>query len=258
MLGWADPDLTASILKTLPEITSSLKRRIVSSLQNNTTIVAVLSALIDPSKFSPERVKLGFGFVYLHNKTKMSEVGVERKRTIKLFCPSLSKIIHVIASDEQKLDLGSIARAFGLDPATIKLNGHFISRGVDLIASSVTWKSLLSFFSARGLSTGTNDSDALVVDGKLTKVGSKRVHDPTDSGNTRTANAEECCYDGIKKKQELECNTWLGNKRFRGANSGSVHAINQTNAMGVKRKLGIDDANLIKRSRLNVTISGNS
>lgn len=39
---------------------------------------------------------------------------------------------------------------------------------------------------------------------------------------------------------------------------GSVHAINQTNAMGVKRKLGIDDANLIKRSRLNVTISGNS
>ncbi|CAA2991140.1 Hypothetical predicted protein [Olea europaea subsp. europaea] len=88
--------------------------------------------------------------------------------------------------------------------------------------------------------------------------GSSGVHDPTDSGNTRTANAEECCYDGIKKKQELECNTWLGNKRFRGTNSGSVHAINQTNAMGVKRKLGIDDANLIKRSRLNVTISGNS
>lgn len=50
--------------------------------------------------------------------------------------------------------------------------------------------------------------------------GSSGVHDPTDSGNTRTANAEECCYDGIKKKQELECNTWLGNKRFRGTNSG--------------------------------------
>lgn len=194
--------------------------------------------------------------MYLHYKTKMGEGGVEGKRTIKLFCPSLSKMIHVIARDEQKLDLGSIARAFGLDPETIKLNGHFISRGVDLIASSVTWKSLLSFFSARGLSTGTNDSDALVVDGKLTKVGSKRVHDPTDSGNRRTDNTVECCYDGIKKKKELECSNLLDNERFRGANAGSAHAIIPTNATGVKRKSGMDDANLIKRSRLNETVSG--
>lgn len=94
-------------------------------------------------------------------------------RTIKLYCPSVSKIVQLAASEEQRLDLGLIARAFGLDPSTLRLNGHFISRGVDLIASSVTWKSLLSFFSAKGLSTGKHDADALIVDGKLSKVGTK-------------------------------------------------------------------------------------
>lgn len=101
-------------------------------------------------------------------------MGIEEKKImIKLYCPSMAKIVQLVAWEEQKLDLGSIARAFGLDPATIKINGHFIGRGVDFIASSVTWKSLLSFFSVRGLSTGTSESDALTVDGKLSKLGSK-------------------------------------------------------------------------------------
>lgn len=95
------------------------------------------------------------------------------ERRIKLLCPSLRKIVQISAWNEQKLDLGSIARLFGLDPNTLKLNGHFISRGLDLVASSVTWKSLIGFFSARGLSTGATDSDALLVDGKLSKIGSK-------------------------------------------------------------------------------------
>ncbi|KAK4365588.1 hypothetical protein RND71_013468 [Anisodus tanguticus] len=91
-------------------------------------------------------------------------------RLIKLLCPPLSKIVPIMAWVDQRLDLGSIARAFGLDPVTVKINGHFISRGVDLIASSVTWKSLLSFFSARGVSTGDSDSASLIVEGKLSKV----------------------------------------------------------------------------------------
>ncbi|KAI5662030.1 hypothetical protein M9H77_21353 [Catharanthus roseus] len=43
----------------------------------------------------------------------------------------------------QKIDLGTIARAFGLDLAKVKINGHFIGRGVEFIASSVIWKALL-------------------------------------------------------------------------------------------------------------------
>jgi len=105
----------------------------------------------------------------------MSSSGSSNKpRTVKLRCPSVSSIASFFAWDEQRLDLGSIARTFGLDPSTLKLNGYFISRGADLISSSVTWRSLLSFFSAKGLSTGKDDKEALIVDGKLSKVGTKR------------------------------------------------------------------------------------
>ncbi|KAK4846321.1 hypothetical protein QYF36_015795 [Acer negundo] len=97
-------------------------------------------------------------------------------RTIKLFCPSLSKLVELVTWDEQRVDLGSIAGGFGLDPSTVKINGHFISRGVDLVSNSVTWRSLIMFFSAKGLSTGKHDRDALVVDGKLTKLGTKRSY----------------------------------------------------------------------------------
>ncbi|VFR00616.1 unnamed protein product [Cuscuta campestris] len=108
----------------------------------------------------------------------------EKKRTINLFCPSLSKLVPVVAWEDERIDLGHIARTFGIEPATLKLNGHFISRGVDLIASSVTWKSLLSFFSARGFSTGDSHSDALTVDGKLSKLGTKLMSDREDSQNS--------------------------------------------------------------------------
>ncbi|PSR94908.1 Adapter protein like [Actinidia chinensis var. chinensis] len=98
----------------------------------------------------------------------------ERKRTVKLFCPTLSKSVPFVAWDEHRLDLGSISRAFGIDPSTLRLNGHFIGRGADLVAWSVTWKSLLCFFSSRGLPAGASDADALIVDGKLSKAGTKR------------------------------------------------------------------------------------
>ena len=93
-------------------------------------------------------------------------------RTIKLFCPSLSTIAPFVASLDQCIDIGSIATIFGLEPSTVKLNGHFLSRGLDLV-SSVTWNSLLSFFSAKRLPIGGSDDDALVVDGKLSKIGVK-------------------------------------------------------------------------------------
>ena len=83
----------------------------------------------------------------------------ERKRTVKLFCPTLSKSVPFVA---------------WVDPLTLKLNGHFIGRGADLVASSVTWKSLLCFFSSRGLPAGSSDADAIIVDGKLSKTGTKR------------------------------------------------------------------------------------
>ncbi|KAL7599603.1 hypothetical protein Lser_V15G26991 [Lactuca serriola] len=165
----------------------------------------------------------------------------ESKRTVKLFCPSISKAVQVVAHDEQRIDLGSIARTFGLEPATLMLNGHFISRGVDLIASSVTWKSLISFFSSRGLSTGTTGSGALVVDGKLSKSGSKRGNDSVNeipstmncgygSNSSKKTKLKDMDVDKgsgnpflsnpfrFKRKQE---DAHYSQKRFKVDNSGS-------------------------------------
>ncbi|KAK2662681.1 hypothetical protein Ddye_001255 [Dipteronia dyeriana] len=142
---------------------------------------------------------------------------MSKPRTIKLFCPSLSKLVELVACDEQRLDLGSIAGGFGLDPSTVKINGHFISRGVDLVSNSVTWRSLLKFFSAKGLSTGKHDGDALVVDGKLTKVGTKRSYDcqPNhtpqnqnkklrDSSSEVRGNRDDCLNENMKRPRENE------------------------------------------------------
>ncbi|KAF5822132.1 hypothetical protein HanXRQr2_Chr01g0022931 [Helianthus annuus] len=141
------------------------------------------------------------------------------QRTVQLFCPSLSKAVQLVARDDQRLDLGSIARSFALDPATVKLNGHFISRGVDFIASSVTWKSLISFFSSRGLSTGTAGSAALVVDGKISKSGCKRANDPVN-GITSTSDAR---YSNINRKPLFE-------------DSNSKDVDSESNAFSLKRK----------------------
>ncbi|KAI3829835.1 hypothetical protein L1987_03963 [Smallanthus sonchifolius] len=145
--------------------------------------------------------------------------------TVKLFCPSLSKAEQLVAHDDQRLDLGSIACTFGLDPATLKLNGHFISRGVDLIASSVTWKSLVSFFSSRGLSTGTGGSGALVVDGKLSKSGSKRSNDLVN-GITSTSDGR---YNNINRKPLFEDSNSSKRTKFKDVDNGS-------NAFSLKRK----------------------
>ncbi|CAK9168466.1 unnamed protein product [Ilex paraguariensis] len=177
---------------------------------------------------------------------------VERKRTIQLFCPSLSKIVPIVAWEEQRLDIGSISRTFGLDPATLKLNGHFISRGVDLIASSVTWKSLLSFFSARGLSTGGTDFDPLVVDGKLSKVGTKRAHDPATDVENGIPSTSEHENTSINTRQQFEDANLLKKTRISYTNSGFDDSISRKR----KQWLEDEDDNPLKRTRINGTNLG--
>ncbi|KAJ6710948.1 AMINO ACID-LIGASE [Salix koriyanagi] len=149
----------------------------------------------------------------------MSSSGSSNKpRTVRLRCPSVSSTVSFFAWDDQRLDLGSIARTFGLDPSTLKLNGYFISRGVDLVSSSVTWRSLLSFFTARGLSTGKDDREALIVDGNLSKVGTK-PHDPQSASSRSNYRAEvEGIGVSIGGQQHQDIN-FLMNKRMKESNS---------------------------------------
>ncbi|KAL5562118.1 hypothetical protein UlMin_031865 [Ulmus minor] len=173
-----------------------------------------------------------------------------KTRTIKLYCPSISKLIQFVEWEEQRLDLGAIARSFGLDPSTLRLNGHFISRGVDLVSPSVTWKSLLSFFSAKGLSTGKDNTDALVVDGKLSKVGAKRAHEAHCSIETQEK--------GGKGRPELEVTNLLKNKRMKEGNSGRGEdcGTSISNGPGFKRKQLLEDLSLFKKLRINETCTG--
>ncbi|XP_061362731.1 uncharacterized protein LOC133306427 [Gastrolobium bilobum] len=165
---------------------------------------------------------------------------------IKLLCPSLSKGTQVVAWDEQKIDLGFIARVFGIDPSTLKLNGHFISRGMDLISSSVTWKSLLSFFSAKGLSTGKDYTDPLVVTGKLCKVGNKkRGYDSQDLQNVN-GKVMEGENAGSSRGIQVEAINLLKNKKLRENNSGGI-----LNGLSCKRKQLLEDVNLFKKLKIN-------
>ncbi|KAH0633553.1 hypothetical protein KY284_036339 [Solanum tuberosum] len=170
---------------------------------------------------------------------------------IKLLCPLVSKmVVPIMVWEEERLDLGSIARIFGLDPLTLKINGHFISKGVDFIASSVTWKSLLSFFSARGFST-----HPLILQGNLSKLGSKRSHSPTVVENGLLCKKD---LNDEREKCHEETNS-LSNKKFKGSSRGNDRLYNFASAgmaLNLKRKLYLEGSGLLKRSRTDEYDSG--
>ncbi|OMO86864.1 hypothetical protein CCACVL1_09412 [Corchorus capsularis] len=187
--------------------------------------------------------------------------GENKARTIKLFCPSASKLVPMVAWDAQKLDLGSIARAFGLDPSTVKLNGHFISRGKDLVSSSVTWRSLLSFFSSKGLSTGT-ESAALIVDGKLCKLGTKMWENPIFvvsllMKREKFSGAHEPFQDGVGNTRKLQHDNLdsikKSSKKLRNSSSDAgIGSKWSSLALGYKSKrrsflMDMEDVSLLKR-----------
>ncbi|KAG0480921.1 hypothetical protein HPP92_011779 [Vanilla planifolia] len=63
------------------------------------------------------------------------------------------------------VDLGAVGRVLGIESSSVRLNGHFVSRGLDLV-STLSWESLLSFFATRGHPVGSSLVDAIVVEGK--------------------------------------------------------------------------------------------
>ncbi|KAL1544601.1 hypothetical protein AAHA92_21429 [Salvia divinorum] len=141
------------------------------------------------------------------------------ERRIKLLCPSLPKAIEIVAVDDHKLDLGSIARAFGLDPNTLKLNGYFIATSPDHIASSLTWNSLIAFFTARGLPAG---AAPLLVHGK---IASKRSHQVEDAAGV------------IRDTKRHHCS------------SSSNPGLNKSSGLCLKRKSWSEDESHPKRAR---------
>ncbi|PWA57467.1 hypothetical protein CTI12_AA408840 [Artemisia annua] len=153
--------------------------------------------------------------------------------TLTLFCPKLSRAVQLVARDDEKIDLGYIARMFGLDPKSVKLNGYFLSRGVDYVACSVTWKSLLSFFRKRGIG-------GLVVDGKVLKSGYKRPHRSTKP------HIEES--NSSKKTKVKDPDADRGSRKIFTSNAFSLKR-KQEDILSSLKKLKVDESDLATRER---------
>ncbi|MCL7049581.1 hypothetical protein MKW94_009171 [Papaver nudicaule] len=189
----------------------------------------------------------------------------KKSRTVKLFCPSLSKLVPwVIKKEDENLDLGLIATTFGLEPSTLKINNHFISRGADFVSSSVTWKSLLSFFASRGLTTGSNEHDVIVIDGRISKPGTKRGRsNPWEivRGDDRSSECSGLSNDtkGSMGDQFKKIKTNAYNlgvcQPSSSSFSGSREEIN-FNGVAAKRKPLIEDINPLKKKKMSESSSG--
>ncbi|KAJ4851510.1 hypothetical protein Tsubulata_011930 [Turnera subulata] len=178
-----------------------------------------------------------------------------RNRRVKLWCPSVAKMVAmVVGREEERVDLGSIARVFGLEPATVKLNGHFIGRGADLVASSVTWRSLLKFFASKGLATGLDGASPLVVDGKLCKIGAKRPYNPQDAAST----VHQPQDNGLGGRLQEEDISFHVNKRLKDTHSGYKDGkqVTKWNGLGIKRKQLGEYVQLLKKLKINDSTSG--
>ncbi|KAM7263521.1 hypothetical protein ACFE04_001204 [Oxalis oulophora] len=163
-------------------------------------------------------------------------------RAIKVYlrCPSLTKLMihYVVVHEEQKLDFGSIGENFGLDPLTVKLNGHLISKGFDFISSTVTWRSLLSFFSSRGFPIGEDDNKPIVVEGR---VGGYCCNKDEDHELIKINKRLRDCEVGCSSQPKST--TWEERSQPGYSKCSNGH--------GFKRKVLFEDLSLLKKLKIN-------
>ncbi|KAI4304577.1 hypothetical protein MLD38_040065 [Melastoma candidum] len=159
---------------------------------------------------------------------------------LNLYCPQLSQSLTLLVPSgrDGKVDVGAVSRAFGLDPSTIRINGHYLSRGPDLVSRSVTWAALLGYFSSKGLPSGSEDNGrAVVVEGKPLRIGSKR-------------GCEDRGVDG-----RIFGDGDFVHKRLRRTNSAHPSSTysegKEIGGTCSKRKCLLEDMSLLKRLKIN-------
>ncbi|XP_042435607.1 uncharacterized protein LOC122021552 [Zingiber officinale] len=137
--------------------------------------------------------------------------------------PGGGKLAAIPVSTDGGVDLGAVGRALGLEPSSVRLNGHFVSRGPDFV-SSLTWGSLLDFFACRGLPHGASELDPVVVQGKPSIV------------------PDHLCF---KRKMTLEDETPHKKNKFNQDKSSFIRGregdLDETDSLCIKRKLKLED-----------------
>ncbi|KAL6840403.1 hypothetical protein ACP4OV_030213 [Aristida adscensionis] len=129
------------------------------------------------------------------------------------------------------VDLAAVGRALGLDPATVRLNGYFLSRGKGHVSAAVTWRALLAFFAARGLPTGAHAAAPLAVHGK------PAASPPSDPSSKRKTGLE---FERCPKKSKSHEN------RLSKPNDD---LLSDEIVLGLKRRLRLEDPSSGKKTK---------
>ncbi|GLJ16147.1 hypothetical protein SUGI_0269260 [Cryptomeria japonica] len=122
---------------------------------------------------------------------------------VKLQRSGSGKVVELVATQDSKLDMGSIAATFGLNPLSLNLNGLYISRGPDFISSCLTWNDVLRYFANKGYPTGISHQHPIIVDGN-TCQGSR--FNFNCSGDSNPTNSKAMAI-GDKRKMSWEGST---------------------------------------------------
>ncbi|KAG8081663.1 hypothetical protein GUJ93_ZPchr0019g2668 [Zizania palustris] len=167
-------------------------------------------------------------------------------RTVHLRCSAASPRAEAAAEEEAAIaveggggvDLARVGRALGLDPATIRLNGYYISRGPGHVSSAVTWRSLLDFFAARGLPTGADPAAPVAVHGKTLPSAQASDH-MTDVSPKRKFGLDGGRSLKKNKHSEDEALSISGDE-----------LLSDEITVGLKRRLKLEDARPAKKIKL--------
>ncbi|CAL4972454.1 unnamed protein product [Urochloa decumbens] len=129
------------------------------------------------------------------------------------------------------VDLARVGLALGFDPASVRPNGYFLSRGSGHVCSAVTWRALLDFFAARGLPTGADAAAPVVVDGKPAAPPAPSSDPTTLVCSKRKSGLEVERRPKKSKPQE--------NRPSRSRRRDDV--LSEEIVLGLKRRLRLDD-----------------
>lgn len=152
-------------------------------------------------------------------------MGMGKCIVVKLRHAAFERVLDFVATEDAKLDVGTIARTFGLNPSSVKFNDIYVSRGSDFI-SSVTWSDILGYFVKKGYSTGKSEQDPILVDGKPCDPSGAWIHvnrledqnlcktEDAGHGGKRRIPLEDSMNVNVLKKRKILEENFGGNKYY--------------------------------------------
>ncbi|OQU88104.1 hypothetical protein SORBI_3003G402700 [Sorghum bicolor] len=160
-----------------------------------------------------------------------------RTVTVHLRRSSSADTVAIAVDGGTGVDLARVGLALGLDPASVRPNGYFLSRGPGHVCSAVTWRALLAFFAKRGLPTGADAAAPVVVDGKPAAPTAQSSDRTTPTCPKRKSGVE---VERCPKKSKPQQNKSALPKRRHDVLSDEI-------VLGLKRRLRLDDPTPAKK-----------